>query len=338
MGKKNILKVLFILCVLIIAVSAVSPAYAVTSLPDSNPTTEFYVYRNLLETGDWLLIINQNIPYAVPPADPVSTTYLWRMFATDNVTEFGVATSYPWNDNGYNESITSMYFSAADATAKGIVWGTAYTIRLSGNPLAFVSPPEYNFTLSAADYSIMTVTADVQTELAARILTLANDFDIAWAWGATYSLLNETETGTVLSIYGEAFFRGAIYGLQGLCPPVFAYIVNDLDLTSRTWSETYVGTLNNQYSGTWVNTAKAAGAALFGTTYDLTALIVSLLVAAALGIATIVLSGDAFHGLCDARTGLIVMTRLGFMDLGSLGLLASLAVIYGAIRAWGVMK
>lgn len=119
---------------------------------------------------------------------------------------------------------------------------------------------------------------------------------------------------------------------------MFAYVVNNLDLTPRTFTDTYVDTLANQYHGTWVDTAKAAGATLFGTSYDLTALLIVLLACAVVGIVTILVSGDAWHGVADARTALIIGTRLGFFGLGSLAILAACAVIYGATRLWGVLR
>jgi hypothetical protein len=334
---KKTVRIIVLVIVALVAVFASIPAYA-TALPDSTPSADFYVYRNLLETGDWLMLIYYNIPYAVVPAEPVNETFMFRLLAADNVTELGTVTPYVWNDNGYGYGVASMYWDAGNVTANGMVWNTAYTMRLNGNPVNFVTPPVYNFVLTSSDYTVFTLEVDVQADLAARILTFAAELDTRWGLGAVYSLLNETETGTVLSVYGEAYFRGAIYGLQGLCPQVFQFVISDIDLTPRTWTNTYVISLQNQYTGTWADTAKHAGAALFGTTFDLTAMLISILVAAALAIMTIIFSGDIWHGLCDARTGLIVMTRLGFLDLGFLGLLAALAVIYGAIRAWGVLK
>lgn len=309
-----------------------------TDLPDATPTAEFYVYRNILETGDWLLLIYQNIPYATIPDTPVWQNYIWRLLATDNVTELGTALSYAFNDNGYGYNLTSMYWNAANVTASGMVWGTNYPVRLSGTPGMFTTPPEYNFTINSADYSLMTAADDVEAELSARILTIAADLDIRWALGATYSLLNQTETGTVLSIYGEAFFRAAIYGLQGMCPDVFAYVIKDLEITPRTWSTGYATTLENQHAGTWVDTAKAAGSALFGTTYNLTWLLVTLLLAAGVMIAGVMLHADAWQSLGIACIVVIGMTRLGLFELGFLALLGAIAWIYGAVRIWGVLR
>lgn len=331
-------RIALLLSVLIIAVVVPAGSIFATDQPDSAPSATFYLYRSLLETGDQLLLIDQNIPYSTIPDEPIWQTYQWRMIALDGVTELGICLPYAFNDNGYGSSVASMYWDAGNVTALGMAWDAAYTMRLSENPALFASPTQWDFTLSSADYSTLTVSEDVKDELAARILLLAQNLDISWGLGATYSLLNETETGTVLSIYGEAFFRGAIYGLQGLCPQVFAYVINDVDLTPRTFSAAYVTTLSNQWSGTWVETAKAAGAALFGTGYDLTSILLTLLAAVIIAIIAIILSGDAWHGIADAKTVFIVSTRLGFFDLGFLAVLAACAVLYGTARMWGVLK
>lgn len=321
-----------------IAIMAIAaPAFAIF-LPSSPPTAQFYVFRSLLEPDDWLLLIYQDIPYTSTPNETVSQSFMWRFFSTDNVTEFGAALPINWVDNGYGYNLTSMYFSATAANTLGMVWNTAYTVRLSGNPSVFTTPPTYNFTLNSADYSTANTTTASKGELASRIKVIAADLDVKWGLGITYSLLNETESGTVLSIYGESFFRSAIYGLQGLCPLVFAYVITDINLADRTFASGYSIQLQNQYSGTWVDTAKNGGKALFGTTYDLTAVIISLLAAAVIGVCSIMLSGDAWHGIADARTGLIAATRLGFFELGFLGLLAAIAVLYGASRLWGVFR
>lgn len=323
-----------IIGLLVIAV----PVFA-ADLPDSTPTVEgFWVYRNLLESGDWFILIYFNIPYATAPDEPVWQTFTWRMLAMDEVTELGAELPPAFNNDGYGYNVASMYFSAADVAALGLAWNTAYPMRLSCNPALFADPQEYNFNLSAADYSTGTLTSDEQAELAASILTVASELDIRWGLGTTYSLLSETGTGTVLSIYGESFFRSAVYGLQGLCPGVFAYTLENIDLTARTFTGTYISILDMQYTGTWAQVSKDAGKAIFGTTYDMTALLVSLIFIAIIAACVMYVSGDPWHGISDARTGLIVMTRLGFFGLGSLGLICALFAIYGASRLWKVLS
>ena len=332
-----ILVLLIILAALLFAIIPASPVMA-TALPDSTPTVEgFWVYRNLLETGDWLIVIYFNIPYATTPNETIWQTYMWRMLDTDNVTELGADLPPAYNENGFGYNVASIYYDAGNVTALGLTWNATYPMRLSCNPAFFDDPAEYNFNLNSADYTTSNVTVDVQTELATTLLTIASELDIRWGLSAVYSLLSETATGTVLSIYGEAFFRSAIYGLQGLCPQVFAYLIEDIDFTQRTFADTYINILEVQYQGTWAQVSKDAGAALFGTDYDLMAIIVSLLLTLIIMGCTMVVSGDAWHGISDARTGLIAMTRLGFFGLAMLGLIVAVFAIYGASRMWKVL-
>lgn len=338
--KKWTAKTLYLIIgiVVVLSLAFASPCYAI-AYPSGTPAVlQFDVYRNLLETGDRLLLIYANIPYSTTPTVPASDAFIWRLYAADNVTEIGASVCYPYHDNGYGYNVISMYFSAAEATALGFTWGATLNVRLSGNPTYFApTVPLYNFSLTTGDYSSLTTTADVQAELSVRILTIASDLDIQWGL-TTYSLLQETETGTVLSIYGEAFFRGAIYGLQGLCPQVFAYVISDIDTTPRTWTTTYITTVQNQWSGTWVDTAKNALDALFGTTYSLAWLMVSIAAMVVVIILDIMVAGDPWQGMLDGCVVLILTTRLGFMNLGILGLIGAVCFMYASARLWGVFS
>ena len=198
-----------LLALLVAFLLSATPVYADTPDPDSPPTVDGKnAYRNLLETGDWLIVVYANIPYGTLPSTPVTQTYIWQLIDVDGVTELGSTVGYNYNDDGYGYNVYSMYWSASEATALGMVWNTAYTIRLSGNPAVFDTPPVYNYTLNIADYSTLTAQADVQAELAARIIALAGDLDSKWGLSSLYSLLTQNETATVLSIYGRLFSEG----------------------------------------------------------------------------------------------------------------------------------
>lgn len=317
-----------------------TPAYADTPDPDSTPTVEeINIYRGSIEADDMLIVVYANIPYATPPDTPVTQTFIWRLIDTDGVTELGSTIGNDYNDDGYGYNVYSMYFSASTVTALGIVWGTSYTIRLSGNPAVFDTPPIYNFTINAGDYSTLTDKADVQAELAARILTIAADLDNKWGLAAAYSLLTQNETATVLSIYGEAFFRGAIHGLQAMAPTAFSVIIRALDIEDREWDPEYSENVTAQWSGTWIETAQEAGKALFGTTYDLLSIIMLLAMCGGLIIGNIMLTGDHWNGLVDVSLLSIIGARLGMYDLAFLILIAALCWMYIGAKVWfGMIK
>jgi len=332
------LKRLLLAVLLSITVLVISPAtvcFADQADPDSTPTVEIDMYRNLLETGDVLCLIYTNIPYAAAPDANVEEAFIWRLIDTDNVTELGSTIGYAYNDDGYGYNVFAMYFSAADA----LVWESDYIVRLSGNPAIFVTPPEYNWAVDVSDYSSLIASADVRAALAARILLISTDIDKRWGLGAALSLLMETETGTVLSEYGEAFLRGAIYGLQALCPTIFRFSVGNIEVTDRTWSDEYAENLTGMYAGTWVQTAKDAGATLAGTSYDW----MTILLIVGMGIAAIfagmsLSGGDAWAGMVDGGIVLLGGARLAFFDLAFMGLIVALCWMYISAKIWGFIR
>lgn len=333
-------RLVIILGLLVMLLLPTTPVYADTPDPDSTPTIEqFNLYRNMRETGDMLLLIYANIPYAAIPDTPVTQTFIWSLLDTDNVTELGSTVGYAYNistytDDGFGYNVFSMYWNAANVTALGITWGTTYTVRLSGNPAVFDTPPIYNYTINAGAYSALTAQADVQDELGLRILTIAADLDIRWGLSTTYSLLTELEVGRALSIYGEAFFRGAIYGVQSLAPGIFAAVIRTIDVPARTWDPEYSENVTGQYAGTWVDTAKAAGEVLFGTTYDLLSIIILLVLSAGLLIGNLQLTGDSWNALVDVSVFGVIGARLGLYDLAFLILIAAMCWIYISAKIW----
>ncbi len=93
-----------------------SPALAIAP-PDSAPTIDaINVYRDTLEENDQLYVIEYTITYAVPPAESVTEAFIFRLM--DGATELRSTTAYAYNNDGYDNGIASMYFSAQDVTDK----------------------------------------------------------------------------------------------------------------------------------------------------------------------------------------------------------------------------
>lgn len=317
-----------------------TPVYADTADPDDTPTiVSINAYRNLIETGDMLIVIYANIPYSSTPSTPVTDTFIWRLIDTDGTTELGSTIGSNYNDDGYGYNVYSLYFSASTFTSLGIIWETVYTIRLSGNPAVFDTPPTYNFTLNADDYSTQTAQAAVQTELAARVILTAEDLETKWGLTAAELLLTQSESGTVLSTFGEAFFRGAIFGLQAMAPTAFSVVIRVLDIVDRAWTDGYSDNLTNQWTGTWVETAQNAGQTLFGTSYDLLSIIMLLAMAGGLVVGNVMVTGDAWNGLIDVALISVVFSRLGMIPLGFVILIAAGFWFYIGAKIWfGLIK
>lgn len=335
--KMRILRSILVILLLSGGIFAFLPGgkvYAEQGQPDGYPSAEFHVYRNLLETGDFLLFIYANIPYTSTPDALVNEAFIWRLIDTDGVTELGQTVGYPFNDNGYGYNVYSMYFPAAD----NLTWGAAYNVRLSENPAVFTSPTFFDYVISPADYTAFTATADVQTELASRILITAADLDVRWGLTTSTTLLNELETGTILSMNGQAFFRGAIYGIQGLAPGVFEFIVGQIDADPRTWDTAFADNLSTQYAGTWVETAKQAGADLWGKGYDLSSVIFAMVVFICLVLANIYIAKSFWSGMVDGAWWLVVAAALYLYDPAFAALVAGLLALYSSAKVWGLVR
>lgn len=217
-----------LLAVVFIFVLSASVALAM-AYPDSLPTIdEAHVNRNLIETGDALYYAVYTVPYATTPNASISETFIFRFIHTDNNTELGRDSAYPYANSGYGEGLVSFYFDNATAPT----WGQQYKIRISGSPAFFDDPPEWNYTLLASAYTSLTDRAPNRAELAGHIIDIATDLEVDWST----TLLESAETGTVLSEGGEIYFRNSIVGVQAMCPELFLVQIGDPDFTARAWT------------------------------------------------------------------------------------------------------
>lgn len=329
---KRILSGLLLAVILLVLVA--TPILAI-ALPDNTPEVlETYVYRNLLETGDRLFLFYGNVPYAVIPATTFNNAFIWQLIDTDGVTVLGSTVGWPYVFSGYGYQVFSMYFPAASA----ITWNPtpAYKLRLLGNPMEFTPTPIYDFTINATSYSAFTDPTAAREQLTSDLFELAAFIDTEWS--LTTSLLSEDETGLSLSTFGQVYFGGAIYNLRTLAPNSYLIGAHDVTLVDRTWTDDYQTDLNTQYVGTWVDTAKAAGGTLFGTSYDLLSLIIVLVMLFGVIIANIYLSSDHWAGLIDAAFILVISSKLGMIELGYVALICAICLIYTGTRIFGVLR
>lgn len=319
------MKRVLIILLLALVMLPVIPAHADTSNPDSTPTLErMDVYRNLLETGDRCYIWEANIPYSATPDTLVTETFYWELLDTDNTTVLGSTTGYAFNSDGYGYNVYSMYFSASD----NLTWAETYILRLSGNPAVFDVPPQYSYSLDVADYTSLTESTENKNALADTIIEIATDLDARWGLTTTNTLVLETESASVLSVYGEAVFRGSVYGCQALAPSAFRLIIEDLDAAERAWTLNYSGNLSTQYVGTWIEPAKTAGGSIFGLGYDLLSIILTIGMCIGLIWCNIQFTNDNWNALMDVSIVLIAAPKIDLFPLTFTALVCAIAAIY----------
>lgn len=329
--KKTLIAV-FIAC---FATLSFSSTVLAIDLPDSDPNIEnIDAYRNILETGDMLVIVYENTPYTVTPDTVYSDAFIWRMYDTDGTTELAQAVGYNYNESGYGYNVVSFYFAAADAPT----WELPYTLTCTGTATAFDEPPEYNFMMAASDYSSLTDTALVKAAIAERILELATDLNVKWALSTTYYLTDEYETGTKLSVYGQAFFREAIYGCQGMAPAAFPFSLTSITNEDRSWTDTYAGELEGIYTGTSLEDSITAGEELLDVDYNLLGMLMVL------GLIVMVIfahwylgSGNRWTGLVEATPVIVIGTRIGMMGMVEASFFTALMFLYITARTFKVI-
>lgn len=228
-----------------------------TALPTSVNIDGIHVNRNLLQTGDMLITAQYNITFAATPPVTITDLFGFRLFATDNVTELGAVTAYayPIATKGFPLGLVSFYWPAATAPA----WGAAYGLHVSGDPAYLATLPEYTFYIQTADYATST---NQSADLALHIINVAQTLTATWG----VSLLTQSDVGTVLSSFGEDYFREAIPGIQSMAPTLFLVQIGDPNYEERVWSTTQATTYEARFNGTWVGNALTAGATFMGFT------------------------------------------------------------------------
>ena len=244
------MKRLFLILMLVISMAAgiAAPAYAIDP-PDSISIHSQHVYRNLAETGDMLVVFNWNWSYSdnyTGITHPASETVMLRLYDTDGSTILATSTPYvfsPIETYGYGNNVGAFYFSAAD----NVTWGQAYTINIQGAPAFFSGNATYNQTLTPSDYTLETTQEANRNELYAYVMLLCDRFNTLY----DIELKTSSDSGVVLSSYGELLFRGAVDGLQTLCPQLFfiqVYIPETMEVQAY---DTSLGTTyTNRLSGT----------------------------------------------------------------------------------------
>ncbi len=332
------LRITGITLLLLFGLTLAAPRVYATDLPSSTPTVEeFNVYRDVLEDDDFLLIVYENTPYSGTPDRNYSESFIWRLKSTDGLTEYAQAVGYNYNNDGWGYNVVSFYLDSGNVTALmgAGYWEKAYKITLTGTPAAYASPPTYTFTLSPSDYSSLTDTAEVKTATADRLIVIAADLDNKWGLSVTYSLIDSSEVGNVLSIYGESFFRGAIYGVQAMAPSIFSLSISNINIAERTFTPVYITELGSQYTGTYLEPAMLAGEGFFAVSYNLFGILLILLVCAFIVGGNWLLSGgNLWKGGVESAGPLIIGARLAMIPMGEFGLIVALCWFYVSAKVW----
>jgi hypothetical protein len=321
---KNKLAVLSgtILGFIIASLVIITPVYAINP-PDTITINAVYGYQHCLELNDQLYIMEFNIGYTAIPTDyNLNQAYLFRLM--NGTTELKSVAPYYFSLHPWGQQVVAIYFSASTAP----LWSNNYTAQLIGNPTV-----SWNGTIptrtSGVTKSSSTSMAITHTELALRILQLAQQLETSWSI-AGLTMIQNIAGGQALSTTGESYFVNIISGLKLMAPTAFSSTsISPVFIKPVTPPNTYASNISSMVTGTPFDLTSLANA-LGITRVPLTVLIFAGIM--------LLLSGAWTRGAKSSKPLLLLLVpavEAGVFMAGlpmwlciGIGLFAMVAVIY----------
>ena len=231
--KNRILRGVIVAIILIII--TIMPVRAIAN-PDSisfgTGTTPLYmVFENVLEDGDWFIVAEGYVYYAVEPTDyDADEAFIFEMLNTT-----GDETIISTTIKAYGDRPIGIYLSANQTDTLGLVSGTAYKLRIMGNPLIFASMTgnSVNTTLASGDYvdQLLGVDNGIATNNNLRnfLIDMVENIEAEDTPAAGYEYIVWVSGTRYLSTYGADIFLQGIPNLSNMCPILFQYTMETLE-------------------------------------------------------------------------------------------------------------
>lgn len=216
MGKAiriHLLLLVLLLLFSVVQICSTEPVHAAIANPDSITLYSIKAFQNIFEDDDVLFLMSYEVEYTTEPTEDASATFQMAIYGTDGST---LIQARPLNYYQYN--IHSIYFDADEADSD-LTWGSAYVVRVMGNPSCF--PMTEDTTMDSQTLSSYSwITGDSDTSpglLTTHCIDLAEDLEDAWS----LTLITTTPDSTVLNSAGRTVFLDAIPGLDSALDDLF---------------------------------------------------------------------------------------------------------------------
>ncbi len=312
---------------------ATPSAQAQTSIPDPDfmQIKNTFAYEGTIEATDILYVMHYEIDYSTLPGPLASEAFMFRLM--DGVSELRSATPFAFVNDGYSEGVISIYFTAAEVSTLGIVFGASsgYTVRLQGNPNVFSVPPVVES--SSINYrSTLFTTSELKDDVEA----MARDLETDWAAFTTpnISLLQATTAGNVFTSDGEDYFTNAILDLILMVPDLFTGRAIAPEFPERQFDLTF----RDQLLQFWDSTAFGTTAQTFSDTFGLPRSLVYMFAVLVfmVFIAAMVVLATKSTALVPATVAVIfpMAAYIGLADLIFVALVSALATIGSVYVLW----
>ena len=231
------------LAVLLVILS-VMPVLAIIN-PDSIAFTSsgagrYKVFENVHETGDMLFVAESYIPYTVTPTDYTAREAF--SFQVLNVAGDTVLLQTAITD--YEDTVISIYQTAAQVIAAGLVSDTLYKFRLTGNPSIFgVTVEGVNMAtkpLTNPDWVDQSEFSGIESWLYSFLISVVTNIETSS--GNTHT----AEVGGVkyLDASGATLFLVGIPSLNVFLSEIFLVVARPMADTDPTSTGAYQTTIN----------------------------------------------------------------------------------------------
>jgi len=311
---------------LILAICLLLPATiaAAWTNPDTTEIKDAKVFRNLLENGDFCVVLHYEISWTASTDRANETSrQLFLIRLMDGNTSLGQVSPYPFHNYGYGESIAGLYWGANESPT----WGGNYTLRVEGNPTKWAAPiPLATLGLTGDDYTVESDHDAVIEDMREYIIDIASSIENDWSLvGELYSYVR---TGPVLTEdIGEAYFSGAIPGLSGLCPSLFTVQVLQPDIDDKPHPKTFEKELKSQFNNTFIDDGTQALGDLTGVSTEMAGTLATLFGFLVVVIICAFKFQRAVPGFLIASPIALIAAPLGLISLTVLGVVSLLCII-----------
>ena len=225
--SKFLTGILLAILVLLLAV----PVAAQVADPDSISLNSVRIYQNLVETGDWLIVIEHEVMYASEPVEEPDDLFLVALVVGGHVqASRGVV--------DYQHHVGSIYLTAERVADLSLTWGGAYVVRVMGNPVFFTPTEGVNMASMALSGGHWVTGSQTQSRqyLGDRVIVLAKILQTSWG-------IELVTSNDLLNSVGRSQFLRAIPGLDGICPQIFQVAVGYPDVPGGPGSPDYADEL-----------------------------------------------------------------------------------------------
>jgi hypothetical protein len=220
-GISFIIYICFGLAIPTLPVGATAPAP-----PDTITIPTAEVFQNIYQPGDILIIFEHNIGYTTTPVPNyvASDLFYTRLMDTNGTT---ILTTTPKPLLNYQYNMSAFYFTAADVTSLGLVWGHAYYVEIDGTNLfsPLLTPVQYQ--LDPTKWITGTNAAScgyVQSYLINRVVLNLQQHN-----GIQY--ISSSSNGAILNTNGRNLVLSAIPYLDTPIPQLFQLSTQQISVT-----------------------------------------------------------------------------------------------------------